>query len=78
MKKSLFIAFAAFAGSAMAADLPPICQEYFKQIEAAQLPAEVKSQLEVSKQHLSTMPLAAQEQACKQGVEMLKQMVPAK
>lgn len=80
MKKLYLVALATFAGSAMAADLHPTCQEYFKQIEAVsgQLPAEVKTQLEASKQQLAAMPAAAQEQACKQASDMLKQMVPAK
>lgn len=45
MKKLLLVALTAFAGSAMAADLHPTCQEYFKQIEAVsnQLLAEVNS-----------------------------------
>lgn len=80
MKKLLLVTLTAFAGSVMAADLHPTCQEYFKQIEAVsgQLPAEVKSQVEASKQQIASIPAAAQEQSCKQGLDMLKQMAPAK
>lgn len=78
MKKLYLVALATFAGSTMAADLHPTCQEYFKQIETVQLPAEVKAQLEASKQQFATLPAAAQEQACKQALDTLKQMVPAK
>ncbi|OOH90898.1 hypothetical protein BMT54_03620 [Pasteurellaceae bacterium 15-036681] len=80
MKKLLLIAaVAAFSSSAMAADLHATCQEYFKQIESLQnLPEPVKAQLEASKQQIATLPATAQEQACKQGLESLKMMVPAK
>ncbi len=69
--------------SAQAADFHPTCEQYFKQIDeiVAQTPesskemmAEVKKQVEASKAQMKQMPMDAQEQGCKQGIEALKQM----
>nr|BFD41058.1 hypothetical protein FFPRI1PSEUD_25570 [Pseudomonas sp. FFPRI_1] len=69
----------------MAADLGPACNEYFKQIDelvAASPQGEaMKAQYEAAKTQMMSMPSTAQEQACKQASEMMKQAMtnmPAK
>ncbi|WP_133543549.1 DUF5339 family protein [Mesocricetibacter intestinalis] len=74
---SSILCLAAF--SATAADLHPSCQEYFKAAEAyaAKVP-EVKAQFDAAKSQYATLPQQAQETACKQALDALKQMPPAK
>ena len=62
--------------SVNAADLHPACEAYFKDLDAylEKAPAEMKTQMEQSKAQFSAIPAEAQEQACKQAQEQLKQM----
>jgi len=79
MKKLLLATALVTFSSVSMAELHKTCEDYFKQIETVkELPAEVKAQLEQSKKAIEQMPAAAQEQACKQGLDALKMMVPAK
>lgn len=77
MKKILLSAgllMAAF--SVNAADLHPACDAYFKDLDAylEKAPAEMKTQMEQSKAQYAAIPAQAQEQACKQAQEQLKQL----
>ncbi|WP_044470328.1 DUF5339 domain-containing protein [Mannheimia massilioguelmaensis] len=79
-KTILAVLFAAVASFASAADLSATCKQYFSDIDeyVKAVPAEqssmMKQQLDASKQQISAMPADTQEQACKQGIESLKQM----
>lgn len=80
MKKLLTVAFVAFSGSAMAADLHPTCEEYFKYFEtvSGELPAEVKKEFEESKKQFAALPKTDQEMICKQSLDILKEQFPSK
>lgn len=64
------------AFSVNAADLHPTCEAYFKQVDeyVKNAPAQVKQQMEQSKAQFNVIPKEAQEQACKQAIEQLKQL----
>lgn len=73
---------------ALAADLAPSCDEYFKEIDnyleavgknkATQSNLEmVRSQYEEAKKQMELMPKEVQQQACTQGATALKQAIAA-
>jgi hypothetical protein len=79
MKKVLVaVLLSGFAMSA-SAGLSKSCETYFAEIDSfvsavpAAQQAMMKQQYETSKQQLSALPEAAQEQACSQATEQLKQ-----
>lgn len=77
MKKILLSAgLLTAAFSVNAADLHPACEAYFKDLDAylEKAPAEMKTQMEQSKAQYAAIPAQAQEQACKQAQEQLKQL----
>lgn len=84
MKKTLVaLIFMGFGLSASAAELSDSCKAYFAEVDSylASMPAaqanSMKAQYESSKQQFAMMPAAAQDQACGQAVEQLKQMKAA-
>ncbi|WP_033002518.1 DUF5339 family protein [Aggregatibacter sp. oral taxon 458] len=79
MKKLLVaVLLSGFAMSA-SAGLSKSCEAYFAEIDSfvsaapAAQQAMLKQQYDASKQQLSALPEAAQEQACSQATEQLKQ-----
>ncbi|MDF7679650.1 DUF5339 domain-containing protein [Enterobacteriaceae bacterium ESL0689] len=80
MKKLLFLSLAAMSFSSFAS---PSCDQYFKSMEgyleqiksspetSAQYDA-VKGQYDQAKKQLASLPEAQQEEACKQGLNVLK------
>ncbi|KGQ38793.1 DUF5339 family protein [Gallibacterium genomosp. 1] len=80
MKKLILsLSLLGVAMSASAADLAPACQKYFEEYEGmlkAMPQAQVdayKQQYEAAKQQFAALPSAAQEQACTQAIDQLKQ-----
>ena len=80
MKKLLLsLSLMGIAVSVSAADLSPACQKYFEEYEGmlkAMPQAQVdvyKQQYEAAKQQFAALPAAAQEQACTQAIDQLKQ-----
>ncbi|PWK30234.1 DUF5339 family protein [Pseudomonas sp. OV226] len=78
MKKfSIAIMLACLSSAAMAADVSPSCEEYFKQIDqfvSSSPQAEaMKAQYDTAKKQMSEMPSSTQDAACKQASEMMKQ-----
>ncbi|WP_339071249.1 DUF5339 family protein [Pseudomonas idahonensis] len=73
------VAALTLSSTTMAADLGPACTEYFKQIDelvAANPQGEaMKAQYESAKKQMVSMPSTAQEPACKQASEMMKQAI---
>jgi len=83
MKKVLVaVLLSGFAMSA-SAGLSKSCEAYFAEIDSfvsaapAAQQAMLKQQYDASKQQLSALPEAAQEQACSQATEQLKQVKAA-
>ena len=83
MKKILVaVLLSGFAMSA-SAGLSKSCKTYFAEIDSfvsavpAAQQAMMKQQYDASKQQLSALPEAAQEQACSQATEQLKQVKAA-
>ncbi|MDO4431213.1 MAG: DUF5339 family protein [Lonepinella koalarum] len=77
MKKVLLSMAALMAAfSVNAADLHPACEAYYKQVDeyVKNAPAQVKQQMEQSKEQFKAVPKESQEQICKQASEQLKQM----
>ena len=84
MKKTLAtLILMGFGFSASAADLSASCKTYFAEIDSflASMPAAqanaMKAQYESSKQQFASMPVTAQDKACNQAAEQLKQMKAA-
>ncbi|OCG45026.1 TonB-dependent receptor [Gilliamella sp. Choc5-1] len=86
MKKLLLsVALLGFSTISMAADLSESCKTYFDKVDSLvkAIPEDsltkqqsdmMKQNLETGKQQVSSMPADAQEAACKQGIELLKQV----
>ncbi|MWP49998.1 MULTISPECIES: DUF5339 domain-containing protein [unclassified Gilliamella] len=86
MKKLLLsVALLGFSTISMAADLSESCKTYFDKVDSLvkAIPEDsltkqqsdmMKQNLETGKQQVSSMPADAQEEACKQGIELLKQV----
>lgn len=58
------------------AGIHPQCEAYFKAVDAyvEKAPEAVKQQMTASKNQMAQMPEQAQEMACKQALDTLKQM----
>ena len=79
MKKVLVaVLLSGFAMSA-SAELSQSCEKYFAEVDTFMkaVPAMLKQQYDASKQQLSALPEASQEQACSQANEQLKQVKAA-
>lgn len=83
MKKVLFAALLSSCAMSASAALSQSCEKYFAEIDTfvkavpADQQAMLKQQYDASKQQLSALPEAAQEQACTQATEQLKQVKAA-
>ncbi|MBS6027276.1 Uncharacterised protein [Haemophilus pittmaniae] len=83
MKKVLFAALLSACAMSASAALSQSCEKYFAEIDTfvkavpADQQAMLKQQYDASKQQLSALPEAAQEQACTQATEQLKQVKAA-
>ena len=83
MKKVLFAALLSACAMSASATLSQSCEKYFAEIDTfvkavpADQQAMLKQQYDASKQQLSALPEAAQEQACTQATEQLKQVKAA-
>lgn len=77
MKKTILVlSLCTAAFSVSAAEISPVCQEYFKAIDAyvEKAPDAVKQQMQASKDQIAAVPASTQEMMCKQSLEQLKQM----
>lgn len=84
MKKSLMaiVALSVMSVSAVAADLSPSCEEYFKLVDKfvemskdnPQM-AAMKTTYEDQKKQFAALPKDAQESACKPALEQMKQVM---
>lgn len=84
MKKSLLavIALGVMGSSAMAADLAPSCEEYFKMVDkmiemSKDNPhvAAMTTSYQDQKKQFAQLPKDAQEAACKPALEQMKQVM---
>ncbi|MWP46854.1 DUF5339 domain-containing protein [Gilliamella sp. Pas-s27] len=89
MKKLLLsVVLLGFSTISMAEDLSESCKTYFDKVDSlvkaipegsltkqqSDMIGMIKQNLEMGKQQVSSMPAETQEVACKQGIELLKQV----